>query len=255
MLKSETFQVFEPSEYLKEYYSNIGPENHGLLEFFAEAYEGIEDNSLVLEFGGGPTIYQLITAARKAREIHFSDFLGRNLKEVDDWRKHPGKAFDWAPFFLEALHLEGLKQVTFNDLASRMQLVRKKMKRFLYCDAFLDDPLGPDYRHFYDVVSTNFVVDSITTDKRVWTQLMKNTSSMLRRRGGDLILTSLKEAEYYRVGNRKFPAVYLTEGDIVLTLKELGFQDFLLRSIPAEAEGENEGYKGYNGMIFIRASR
>jgi hypothetical protein len=40
----------------------------------------------VLEFGGGPTIASVISAAPYAEKIIFSDFVGRNREFVDSWR-------------------------------------------------------------------------------------------------------------------------------------------------------------------------
>lgn len=58
----ETFENFEPRHYLKAYYSKIGSENLSLLDFFSKAYQGVKNESIMLEFGGGPTVYPLITA-------------------------------------------------------------------------------------------------------------------------------------------------------------------------------------------------
>lgn len=254
MITTEVFEAFEPRAYLNEYYSKVGPENQGLLEFFSEAYEGIDESSLILEFGGGPTVYQLITAARKAREIHFSDYLSGNMQEVDLWRGHSRDAFDWNPFIQKALKLEGLSGVTLNDVEARASLMRAKMTKLIPGDAFKEDPLGLASQGQYDVVSTNFVAESITTSKEDWYQIMKNICSLLRREGG-LIMTAIKEAEYYLIGNKRFPAVSIDEGDLVGALRDLGFRNFLLKSIPAETVGRVGGHKGYNGMIFIRALR
>ncbi|MDO8638113.1 MAG: guanitoxin biosynthesis pre-guanitoxin forming N-methyltransferase GntF [Candidatus Daviesbacteria bacterium] len=253
MINLETFSEFDTKAYLNEYYSNIGPENHGLLKFFVEAYKEIPDNSLILELGGGPTIYQLITASRKSRSIHFTDYLERNIQEVSMWRRCAEGAFDWSPFVKEALILEGLDNVTHNDIDARGKMMKRKINKFSLCDAFEKDPLGSKYRNHYDLISTNFVVDSITTSKEVWEQLMKNVCSMLRR-DGSLILTSLKEAEYYLIGDKKLPAVYLTECDLISALKNLGFQDLFFRSVPAERSHKDKNYQGYNGMCFVRAT-
>lgn len=253
MIKLETFSEFDSKGYLKEYYSNIGPENHGLLKFFVEAYKEVPDDSLILEFGGGPTIYQLITAARNARSIHFSDYLEKNIQEVSMWRRCAKEAFNWSSFVKETLVLEGLGNVTSNDIDARERMMRRKINKFLLCDAFQEDPLGPKYRNHYDLISTNFVADSITTSKEIWEQLMKNVCSMLKK-DGSLILTSLKEAEYYVIGDKKFPAVNLTECDLISTIKNLGFQDLFFRSVPAERNHRDENYQGYNGMFFVRAS-
>ena len=55
--------------------------------------EAASDKRLhILEFGGGPTIASLISAAPYAEKMVFSDFVGRNREVVEMWRsrKSPG---------------------------------------------------------------------------------------------------------------------------------------------------------------------
>lgn len=253
----ETFEKFEPRHYLKTYYSKIGSENLSLLEFFSKAYQGIKEGSVMLEFGGGPTIYPLITAASKVKTIHFADYLDKNLNEVKLWKDGSLEAFSWQKFFKKALHLEGNKKVSAKQILLRKNLVRKKITKFLYCDAFKKDPLGKKYRHYYDVINTNFVTESITDKKEVWENLIVNICSMLKE-DGILIMTAIKDAGYYHVGRRAFPSVRIIEEDIIQVLTKLGFKEtsFLLSSVPAEVQEEEiKGYTGYKGLIFLKAEK
>lgn len=260
MIDIETsFQTFDPKAYLTEYYLKLCGENTGLLKFFARAYEEMDSKEAMnselnlLEFGGGPAIYQLISASKKTATITFTDYLKRNLDEVCLWKRDSKKAFNWDAYFYKVLELEKMSDITENDIEARKGLLRKKMTHFVLCDAFEDNPLGKEYKGTFDVVSSNFVADSITTEWATWEQLIKNTCSLLKP-NGTLILTSLKEAEFYLVGDRQFPAVYLTEDHILDSLNRLGFQNYFLKSIAAETE-EQKRYRGYNGLILIKASR
>lgn len=260
MIKLETsFHTFDPKDYLKEYYLELDKENRGLLKFFARAYEEMDSEAAMhsglnfLEFGGGPTIYQLISASKKTATITFADYLKGNLDEVSLWKRDSKKAFNWDPYFYEVLRLEKMSDITENDIEARKGLLRKKMTHFLLCDAFEENPLGEEYKSTFDVVSSNFVADSITTKWETWEQLIKNTTSLLKP-NGTLILTSLKEAEFYLIGDRQFPAVYLTEDHVLDSLRRLGFQNYFMKSIAAETE-EQKRYRGYNGLILIKASR
>ena len=97
---------FNSREYLEEYYATIGAENDQLLRFFATAYAAVPDGALLLELGGGPTLYQLVSAANAVAEIHFSDYLGQNLQEVVSWKDGLYDAFDWSAYFRRALEIE-----------------------------------------------------------------------------------------------------------------------------------------------------
>lgn len=253
----ETFETFEPRHYLKTYYSKIGSENLSLLEFFSKAYQGVKKGSMMLEFGGGPTVYPLITAASKVKTIHFADYLDKNLDEVKLWKNSSMDAFSWQKFFKKALYLEGNKKVSKKQVVLRKNLVRRKITKFLHCDAFKNDPLGKKYRNYYDIINTNFVTESITDKKEIWENLIVNICSMLKK-DGIFIMTAIKDARYYHVGRRAFPSVRITEEDMIKVLIKLGFKetDFFLSVVPAEVQEEEiKGYTGYKGLIFLKAER
>ena len=82
------FTTFDPKEYLREYYTTIDFENDQLLQFFCTCYKDIKPQSTLLEFGIGPTLYSLITAATKVDTIHVCDRLAANLHETQLWNGH-----------------------------------------------------------------------------------------------------------------------------------------------------------------------
>lgn len=250
-----TFNTFIPKHYLNEYYVNIGLENRSLLKFFVDAYREIPSDFQLLELGGGPTIYQLITASKHAKEIHFSDHLDVNLDEVKLWRENGQKAFDWKSFFREALILEGETDIDDNKIEEREEILRSKITKFLSCDAFQANPLGENRTKRYDVVSVNFVAESITDNHKAWKSILKNICSLIKH-NGYLVMTAIKGADYYHVGDKLFPAVKITEEHIAIALRELGFREDLLCMSSIEAEHAKEKGKksqGYDGMIFLRA--
>lgn len=257
-MSKAVFAQFHPREYLKEYYSKVGLENSSLLEFFAKVYkEDVVSDSTMLEFGGGPTVYPLISAAPKVGAIHFSDYLEENLKEVRLWKNRGKKAFNWDTFLKKVLALEGIKKISHTDIKERENLMRRKIKKITHCDAFNKDPMGKEYRNYYDVINTNFVTESITSSKKTWEKLVSNICSMLKK-DGVLVMTAIKGAKYYRIGDKRFPAVPVTEDDLIRVLTRLGFQEtsFVLYSVPAEVMDEElKGYTGYNGFIFLKAKK
>lgn len=87
------------------YEGEVDTGNRALLRFYAEVYQDIGGRSL-LEFGGGPTIYSIITAARTAGCIHFCDYNAECLSEVNKWLTGDSSAFDWSHFTDYALYCE-----------------------------------------------------------------------------------------------------------------------------------------------------
>lgn len=250
-----TFDTFNPREYLDEYYTHIGLENESLLKFFAEVFKNMKSNIKILEFGGGPTVYQLISGANKAEFIHFADYLEENLKEIKLWKQNSSTAFNWSEFVKRALELEGKKDVKKNDIDKREKLLRSKITKFLYCDAFRAKPLGEIHHNYYDIVSVGFVPESITSSKTKWIEAVTNICGLVKE-NGTLLMTALKESTYWRTGKNLFPSVNINETDIEKLLNNLGFKFIKSTSIPAEIVDENaDNYEGYKGMIFVNASK
>lgn len=252
------FKTFHPKEYLQEYYSHIGDENLELLKFFSQAYTDIEGNIKMLEFGGGPTVYPLISAAPKVKEIYFADYLDNNIEEVKQWKSNSKDAFCWKKYIKKSLSLEGSSRVTKRKIEERENIIKDKIVKFINCDAYKKDPLGSEYRGYFDVVNANFVAESVTSSMEVWERLVGNICSLLKK-DGILIMTAIKDAQYYRIMGKKFPATPIQEEDLIRVLKKLGFEDLnslFLNSIPAEVLDEHsEGYCGYKGMIFLKVKR
>ena len=253
----ESYKTFEPKNYLQEYYSNIDLENRSLLSFFAEAYKEITPNSVMLEFSGGPSIYSLITAASKVKEIHFSDFLKCNIEEVEQWKRFRHRNYLWTNFFREALTAEGKREVSVDDILDREDLLSQKLTNFLRCDAFNQQPLGEKYHQYYDVVAANFVAESITSSLKTWEKIVENICSTLKP-NGTLIMTAIQGASFYCVDGQRYPAVTVTPENVLRTLNYQGFdtRNLLIQQIPAEITNTTDkNYKGYEGMLFIKATR
>ena len=252
----KTFDTFSPKEYLEEYYSNMGQEEINLLSFFIYAYSFIPKKSLILEFGGGPTIYQLISAATHAREIYFADYIEFNLVEVKNWMNEAKGAFNWDLYFKKVLQLEG-KRADLEKIRERADLLRTKIARFMHCDAFDKNPLGEKYKGFFDVVSVNFVPESISKNKNQWKNAINNICSLIKP-GGFLIMTALEGANYWHSGKKKFPAANIDTKDVKGVLIDMGFKKKSLKITTSPAETLNdkgEGAQGFRGVIYVLAQK
>ncbi len=241
---------FDPVAYLEEYYSDTGDENLALLRFLAEAFQGLPPGGLLLDFGGGPTIYPLISAAARVDEIHFSDYLEANIGEVRRWLSAQPDAFDWAPFVATALHIEAGVAPTPAEVAEREAEIRKKVTRLIRCDASRNPPIDGAFER-YDVLVTNFCAESATSDRSQWQASVSNIVSLLKP-GGRLIMSALRGATSYAVGPRFFPAVDVSEEDLVELLEDSYFpRKFIdVRSVPADRVTRE-----YDGLIMAIAQK
>ncbi len=244
------FAHFDPAAYLREYYGDVGAENLELLRFMADAYRNVPRGGRLLDFGGGPTIYPLISAVGRVDEVHFSDFLPANLEEVRKWLANDPSAFDWRDFVQRAIELETGASCSAADVDRRQQEIRRLVTRLVRCDASCRVPIEGAFRP-YDVVVTNFCAESATSDHAQWREFVVNIVSLLRP-GGTLIMSALKGASSYAVGSRWFPAVDIAEEHLIELLEETGFSQktLELRSIPADRPSRD-----YEGLILSVAQK
>lgn len=254
------FKKFNPRDYLNEYYDQIGSENNTLLLFLAETYTKIPQHVSIIEFGGGPTLYQLISAATKAKEIYFCDYVESNLEEVRLWKNHARTSFNWDQFFEKSLVLESNQlntMVSSEQIEERKDILSEKLTKIFQADAFQPDPLGVKFRNYFDVLSSHFVAEGITTSKQEWKKAVKNMCSLIKP-GGFLITNIVKNSRYWHVGDKKFLSVKVDEDDIYTVLVEIGFdrKNIYLSTIPAEVlDDKGKGGQGYDGIISVFAKK
>jgi hypothetical protein len=246
------YDPFDPLEYLREYYACLGPENQALLRFFDRTHAHIfrhGQRATMHEFGGGPTIYQLISAARYNLTIDVSDYLEVNLQELVKWLKDQPDQFHWDAFVAHALRLEGGR----HDPAAvqqRAALLRTKVNRLLRCDARLDWPLTTAERRCYDIVSANFVLEAITGDVAQWRRMLDNVMQLVAT-NGYFILSTVIGAKSYRVGERFYPATPLSPSMVLTELQQAGCTVLLTH----EVDAEQGGHQGYTGIFMAMAQR
>lgn len=247
------FEAFNPRSYLEEYYSSLGFENEELLRFFADAYRGSAPDSMkVLEIGGGPTVYQLISLAPFATRIHFTDYLQSNLDEVISWKNGDEQSFDWDRFIETALKSEaGSETVTSMDIGLRRDLLRRKLVSFQGCDVHAEQIIETD--ETYDLVSTNFVAESVSTNKGAVAAIIKKLHARIKP-GGVLMMTGLLGAAYWHAGEHTFSAVPLTEDDVLNMLHSEGFVIKIMRTIPAQFNEDDPDFQGYSGIFMVKAT-
>ena len=243
-LKSVTqdWAHFDPVAYLNEYYGDLGDENLALLRFLVDTYRDLPPGGTLLDFGGGPTIYPLISAADKVREIHFADYLEANLAEVRRWLLGDAEAFDWHPFIRTALEMETSTAATEEQVERRAEQIRERVTRLIRCDASRTPPI-PWLHRLYDVVLTNFCAESATSDRSEWREYMANIASVLKP-GGWLVISALKGATCYAVGPHSFPAVDIQEDDLLTLLADTGFSEAGVQVRSVSADRSTRDYEG-----------
>jgi hypothetical protein len=247
-LTDKTYGNFDPLLYLNEYYADLGEENLELLRFYVDVFRNIPAKGVMLDFGSGPTIYSLISAVTKVKEIHIVEYLEANRLELRKWLQKDHDAFNWRPFVQATIEMEQDGRCSEFDIARREAQIRNHIVYIGRCDVRRCPPiLGPQFA--YEVVASNFCSECVTDSLEEWRFFVANIASLVKP-GGILLMTALKGATSYSIGPMRFPVVHIDENDLRQALREKGFfpHSIMIRSVPADRPGRH-----YEGLIFASA--
>ena len=221
---------FDTKSYLSSYLSG-NPENR-VWDIFAtkcchEFWSKLPRNNLrVLNFGGGPTISDLISAAPCVEEIVFAEYTEKNRQAVEKWQKNLPESPDWSPFF--KFIVEKLEGNSSEEVTNRESELRKKIRHILPCDIEWEDPVkwpstwGPQSATF-DVVTTSFCLEVCAKSYEGYRQAIAKLKRYLKPNGHIVLFGSLGES-YYIVGQERFRSFTLSKNFIVETLASEGFK-------------------------------
>ncbi len=234
-------QDFSPHKYLREYYTGLSKENKRLLEWYNQVYSEIGPKKSLLEIGGGPTIYQLISASKHVDSITFSDYSKDNLKEIKRWVENK-KPFNWDNFIEFSLQLENKEP---KDLAIRKKLIASKLKELMPLDIGEFDSRLSDR---FDIIQSNFCLESSTDDLPKFKRMLLNVNKYLKR-NGIFLMAAIGGALAYRLGDKLLPAIYLDSDLVIRYLKEAGFRVERIEKTPAD----HPHICKYHDLLFIKA--
>lgn len=247
---------FSPHHYIQTYYpKNVGYENYQLLGFYNLVCGGIKGGRLI-EIGGGPTIYQLISLSVVVDEIVFTDGLIENVRFFKKWLS--GENIEpWSKYIAYVIGLESAKgiPVTKEMIMDRLRLLRSKISSTERLD-ITNKKKVMDYKTkhgTYDIVDSAFCIDSITYSIDKWIEYLNNIISLLNS-SGTLIITSLGNSKKgYLVGKKILPAVDLDFRTIINALTGLGFPK---KNISFKIIGaEKNNAVSYSSLICIKAKK
>jgi len=254
---------FRPEEYLETYYPvlpeasvfgnaetprGVSEENLALLRFYAKTQKELRstDKALsMLEVGGGPTIYQLISLSKLASRICFTDFLRPNLQAVENWIR-TGSDKRWVSYIRMALQYECGRVPTAREIMIREQELKRKISLARY--DVLRDRFFATAPEKFDLVSSNFCAECVSQSKTLWFQALKNMSKRISE-GGYLVMTALRMASTYNIRGHVLPSTPIDEEDLLMALLDLGFSNIDVSS--KDCLGKNK----YNGMIYVLARK
>ena len=209
--------------------------------FFKDFHTEWDNSSAsLLEFGAGPYIHTLISAAPYVDQIYHSDYLKQCRDEALMWKNKDFKAYDWSPYFKFVVNtLEG--QSGTDAVAEREELLRSKLKDSLFLDMKSNNPL-PGHPGSFDIIYTGFCIESIAMSLEEYKVILQKVFNLLKPNGYLLMLASLG-CSWYTVNDVEYFTYPIYTEDILVTLKEVGFTLHYVESIRKRYE---KGVKYYN---------
>ena len=228
-LNDDHEEFFGPKEFLRSCLSlEEGTELrwviHTKLYHYHKFWTSMESSNLtMLEFGGGPSLYSLISACPHVREIVFAEFTERNCNEVNAWLSKDASAFDWSPYFKHVVQtLEGR---ALEDSFDREEELRRKISRVIPCDILKQQPLmvKDAQRLKFDVVASTGCVEAAVESDDMFCEAVAKLAKFVKQ-GGHLILIGFLNTASYWVGNEKFNNFPVSESTVRRALDECGIE-------------------------------
>lgn len=239
---SVAWSSFDPDIYVADNYLTVANEDRVILEKLSDFYASLDRVDLrIAEVGGGPNLYPLLAALPKAQQILVLEYGARNIDYVR--RQLVDLSENWLAFWTMLLARND-SYAPINPaiaLAEAVTLVEGS----IYEDA-------SNYPATFDVVSTHFCLESITSTEEGFVQGLEAVAAMTKP-GGRLIASFLKGSDGYSVGEYEFPAFPLFEPQLTSGLERVGYSQIDLTVVENSGELANEDE--WLGMLVVSAVR
>lgn len=224
VLLSEFDKEFNVVEYLNFYEATSIQEIRKFmrhkLQCFHESFSTIQDGVRVLDYGAGPHISSVISAAGKASEIVLAEFLDQNRAQLNFWLQSDENSFDWSTYFTYVVEeLEGRDKAVVKE---REYKVRQLVKAVVHCDITQDPPIELGYDGYYDVVISSLVLESASNSPEDYNSNFSRLCKLVAP-GGSLFLYGVEnETRYYSIGCKNYPNAYITNNFALKVVKDSG---------------------------------
>ena len=243
---------FDPKTFLEQYYKNFkGDENEDgsmspfikALHEFWSSFKAPTDTELTnvryLEFGGGPSIMNLVFACPKVDHIVFSEYTEANREAVKSWIAGDPDAHDWMPLIeIAVLELEQGRGIVdersetsadkekLDCVLNRADELKRKIKSIVPCDVNkapivqldTDDVAKP-----FDVVSTGLCLESCVSSEVHYKNAVAELCKLLKP-NGYLFMNGVLGDTFYYVGEEKFSVFPLTKKMVKEAMNEAGME-------------------------------
>lgn len=226
---------FNSSAYIADNYAKIHEEDIQIIKILVRYYDKLPKLQNALEIGVGPNLYPLMIMLPYIKKIDCVDISVSNIKYFNQQLKNPNTNWDLFWRLLQRLN-QKYKQDYKNSLLRKVNIKNKSV--YMLKEAK------------YDLVSTNFCLESITDNSKEFI-LACNKFIDSARSGGYLIASFMENSRGYEVDGVKFPG-YPVNKEKIYNIFYSRVASLMIKRINLAIKPLREGY---TGMLVLTARK
>ena len=196
-----------------------------------------------LEYGGGPSITNVLCSCTKVDHIVFSEYTEANRQALKSWIAGDPDAYDWTPVIeMVVLELEQSDKVdcplTDKDkvdmVSNRANELKRKIKSIVPCDVNKTPIVQlheADVAIPFDVVSTSLCLETCVSSRAHYKNIVAQLCKLLKP-NGYLFMNGVLEETFYVIGKEKFYCFPTTEKMVKEAMSEAGLEIEHFLAIP-----------------------
>ncbi|XP_063775385.1 nicotinamide N-methyltransferase-like [Pseudophryne corroboree] len=173
---------------------------------------------ILLDVSAGAILYQLLSASNVFKEIYVMDFTDANIKHFKQWLEKGEDATDWSFASKRVCELQGNR----DGWQEQEEKVRRAIKNVMKWDIFENSCIDPQLVPMADCVISLLILNIISKTKEDFQKNVKSFTSRLKI-GGHLLLFTVLDMTYYRVGQHKHFILTVDEAFVREAVINTGF--------------------------------
>ena len=205
---------------------------HCYHELFATSEFTEKRDISFLDYGIGPNLSALISAATHSSEMILADYAETNLKYLQQWVDNVPTGFDWTPYFEYVVRYLERKQEE-DAVKERMELVRSTIKAIVPGDLTKDIVIKSGYEGPYDVVHLALTLNVTAKSVEDYKVHVKKVASLVKP-GGKLILLEperhMNQDYFYPHTGHSWKYFSISSQFVAKFLEEAGFTNVYVKT-------------------------
>ena len=187
----------------------------------------------VLDFGCGPVVANVISAARVATEVVLAEYTEEGRSAVRMWLEEDPNAFNWSPYFKYVV--QTLEGGTVEATEEREKRLRSIVKGVVHCDITQAQPIEIGYQGPYDVVISCLCILNACKTTDDFLKAVGKLATLVKSKGHLLLsFVEPKEAigvDNYKIGNKTYSALAVDRTFIQSALRN-DFDEITIEFLP-----------------------